>query len=200
MAPDAVTLIKNDHRILEGLFEQLKAGKGDRRALVEEIFARLTAHAHAEEREVYPSILRADPQEREEVHHAYQEHHEAEHLLKKVQNLIESPHFDQALTEFIAAVKHHVQEEETEVLPALQKAVDPATLQRLGATFERARTGELREAGFAREADAAIAGKPADDLAEATRDQLYDMAKKADIPGRSSMNKAELTKALREQP
>lgn len=196
MAPDAVTLIKNDHRILEGLFEQLEAGSGDRRALVEEVVARLTAHAYAEEREVYPATIKADPQEQDEVDHAYHEHHEAEHLLKKVHNLIESPHFDQALTEFVASVKHHVQEEETKVLPALQKAVDAATLERLGAAFEQARARELGEAGFAPEAGS---GQPADNLAEATRDQLYGMAKEADIPGRSSMNKDELTEALREQ-
>jgi len=53
MTSDAVTLIKNDHRLVEHLFAQLQAGKGDRQELADEITARLTAHARAEEQQVY---------------------------------------------------------------------------------------------------------------------------------------------------
>lgn len=146
MDSDAVTLIKEDHRLLEGLFEQLKAGTGDRRTLVTEIVARFTAHARAEEQEVYPAIAQAAPDGQDEVGHAHHEHHQADHLLRKVVNLIESPHFEQALAEFVTVVGHHVREEEAEVLPALSDAVDDATLRRLGAAFDEARTAELRTA------------------------------------------------------
>jgi hemerythrin superfamily protein len=196
MSSDAVTLIKNDHRLLEGLFERLATSMGDRRPLVDEVIARLAAHARAEEWEVYPAIADIDPQEGAEVHPAFHEHAEAEHLLTKVRNLIESPHFDQALTEFIAAVQHHVREEETEVLPALEHAVDSAMLARLGAAFEQSRIRLLRDAGLAQ--DTGVADQPADDLMGATRDALYDMAKNANIPGRSRMNKAELAQSLRD--
>jgi len=37
------------------------------------------------------------------------------------------------------------------------------------------------------------------DLAGATRDELYEMAKQSEIPGRSHMTKQELSDALREQ-
>lgn len=208
MASDAVTLIMNDHRVLDGLFEQLLSGSGERRALVAEVTARLTAHARAEESQVYPAVKAADPGEEAEVDHAYHEHDEAVHLLGKVRNLIDSPHFEQALTEFVAAVRHHVEEEETEVLPALRDAVDAATLEQLGEAFERARLDDLRVAGIearptrgdvADEPPADAPATPADDLADATREELYEMAREADIPGRSRMNKEELTEALREQ-
>ena len=39
-------------------------------------------------------------------------------------------------------------------------------------------------------------GNGARDLAEKTRAELYELAKKADLPGRSAMSKDELTKAL----
>lgn len=200
MASDVVTLIKNDHRLLERLFEQLQGGRGNRRALVEEITARLTAHAQAEEKQVYPAIKKAGPAEAEEVDHAYEEHDEAMHLLQKVRNLIDSPHFDEAVTAFVAAVKHHVEEEETEVLPALRQAVDAATLERLGAAFADDRATHLRRTGLNVPDDTDTSDADgADDLAEATRDKLYEMAKEADIPGRSSMNKNELSQALRER-
>ncbi|HEV7823656.1 MAG TPA: hemerythrin domain-containing protein [Mycobacteriales bacterium] len=198
MATDAVTLIQEDHRLLEGLFGKLQAGEGDRRALVGEVVARLTAHARAEEREVYPAITRADPEEEPEVEHAYDEHKEAEHLLVKVRNLVGSDHFEQALAEFVEAVRHHVEEEEDEVLPALRDAVDEATLEELGAAFAKTRAEELRTAGL--EEGAAGAETPAPDgLEHATRDELYEKAKEADIPGRSGMKKDELAEALREQ-
>jgi hemerythrin-like domain-containing protein len=199
MASDAVTLIKDDHRLLEDLFAHLQADKGDRQQLVEEITVRLTAHAEAEEQQVYPAVKKADPGQTDEVDHAYTEHAEAMHLLQKVRNLTGSPHFYEAVNAFVDAVRHHVDEEESDVLPALQQAVDAATLKRLGAAFAQDRATILRRAGFDPGDDlGAASGDDAAELTEATRDELYEMAKLAHIPGRSSMNKDDLVRALRE--
>jgi hemerythrin superfamily protein len=184
MATDAVTLIEQDHRDMEALFDQVLAGKGDRVELVAEITARLTAHARAEEQEVYPTLEQADPAEQDEVEHAHEEHHEAEHLLRKARNLTVSPHFEEAFTAFVAAVKHHIDEEESDVLPALREAVDETTLETLGAAFERVRAELLEPVA------------PPATAHDATREELYEMAKEADILGRSSMNKQELAEAL----
>jgi hemerythrin superfamily protein len=205
-AADAVSMIEQDHRALETLFEKIRSGAGDRAALLEEITVRLTAHARAEEHEVYPAIRQADPAEDGEVEHAYDEHHEAEHLLRSARNLTASPHFDEAFDAFVAAVGHHVEEEEREILPALRDAVDATTLRKLGVAFEQARTAIVAELGSERQTRGGSstrrpAGKrqpartspPADD---ATRDELYELAKQADIPGRSSMTKQELADAL----
>jgi hemerythrin-like domain-containing protein len=196
MASDAVTLIKNDHRLMEELFTQLKNGDEDRRSLVAEVEARLSAHARAEEAEVYPIITKAAA-EKSDVEHGTYEHLEAEHKLRKVRNLIDSPHFEQALDEFIAAVDHHIQEEESELLPALQKATDKKTLDRLGAAFERARLDELSTSGYEQAPEPAQ--PDTDNLADATRDELYEKAQAASIPGRSHMKKEDLIEALREQ-
>jgi hemerythrin superfamily protein len=191
MAADAITLIEQDHRAIEALFGQVTAGEGDRVALLQEITARLTAHARAEEAEVYPAILQARPREEEEVEHAHDEHHEAEHLLRKARNLTVSPHFDEAFETFVSAVRHHVEEEEQQILPMLGKAVDTATLERLGAAFEQARTGLLSTRPAADDG-------PDEDLEQATKTELYQMAKEAEIPGRSTMTKDELAEALHE--
>jgi hemerythrin superfamily protein len=186
MATDAVTVIMDDHRVLEQLFERLKAGNGDRRALVAEVKARLTAHSEAEESQVYPAIKDADPDEADEVDHAYDEHEEADRLLLQVQAAEPgSSEFDRALTAFVDAVKHHVEEEESEVLPALAQAVDRRTLERLGARFEEVRLAMLAKAGIG--------------TADASKSELYEQARQADVPGRSAMSKDELAEALREQ-
>lgn len=149
MATDVISLIMNDHRLMEELFERLQTGEGDREALIKEIEARLLAHARAEEQEVYPAVALAVPAEREEVDHGYDEHQETERLVHQVHDLVDSPGFDQVLRKFITAVERHVEEEETEVLPALRETVDEDTLERLGEAFERVRDEVLREEGFA---------------------------------------------------
>ncbi|GAA3285537.1 hemerythrin domain-containing protein [Dactylosporangium vinaceum] len=142
---DAAELIERDHRAMEELFDRVRSGTGDRVALLNEVAVRLTAHARAEEQEVYPAIERSQPDGDEEVGHAIDEHHEAEHLLRSARNLTGSPHFDEAFAAFVAAVDHHVQEEEREVLPALRRAVDAAERERLGAAFEQTRQALVAE-------------------------------------------------------
>lgn len=190
---DAVTLIKNDHRLLGKLFDQLTSGRGDRRALLVEVAARLAAHSHAEEMRVYPALAQARPREHDEVEHGSEEHHEAEQMLHKLLAMgPDDPGFGAALTEFVEAVGHHVQEEETELLPALEQAVDAATLERLGQEFAEIRAKELAIAGIP-------AGPSTVDTTDASRAELYEQAKQAGVPGRSHMTKEELAQALRDE-
>jgi hemerythrin superfamily protein len=214
MAADAITLIKNDHRILETLFGMLQDPQRDRPALVAEVEARLTAHSWAEEEKVYPALVIAEPGEAPEVYHGVEEHHEATELLYKLKLADPtSADFDTALQKFVDAVKHHVEEEESEILPDLAEAVDRARLEELGAAFEERRLDVLRSFGVD---DKAIGGGAAvgsggaaaqmargeragrADVADLTRDELYERAKEADIPGRSGMTKDELAKAVQD--
>jgi hemerythrin superfamily protein len=112
--------------------------------IVKECVARLSAHSWAEEERVYPAIVQADPPDRGEVYHGVEEHHEAEQLLHKLEEADpQSPDFEAVLEEFIAAVKQHVEEEETKILPALAESVDRAKLDELGAAFEERRMAVL---------------------------------------------------------
>jgi hemerythrin superfamily protein len=143
MASDAVTLIMNDHRLMELLFDRLRSGSGDRQLLLDEIAARLTAHSHAEEQQVYPSLSS------EQARHGADEHHEAERTLHDLQRMgPDDEGFADRLDEFIAAVGHHIEQEETSILPALRDAVDADRLIELGAAFERVRLEELAVAGI----------------------------------------------------
>jgi hemerythrin superfamily protein len=202
MAMDAVTLIKNDHRLFEKLFDRLKSGRGDRQALLVEVAARLAAHSHAEEMKVYPALADAKPGERREVEHGAQEHHEAEQMLHHLMAMEPNdPEFESVLTQFVDAVQHHIAEEENELLPALQRAVDAAKLEELGEAFREIRTRELMIAGIqAGESTMDSGGSGGDPSAvdEMSRAELYERAKDAGVPGRSGMTKEELARALRE--
>lgn len=205
MASDAVSLIMNDHRVMESLFELLKDPNSDRPALVAEVVARLSAHSWAEEEKVYPALIKADPSEEGQVYHGVEEHHEATEMLHKLQTTDPtSPRFDRVLREFVDAVTHHVEEEESEILPELAEAFDQARLQEMGRAFEERRLEILQAHGITDEAvgaggavaqlaRGARAGRG--DVAELTREELYEQAREAEIPGRSQMSKEELAKA-----
>jgi hemerythrin superfamily protein len=225
MAADAVTLIMNDHRVMERLFEMLKDPNSDRPALIAEVVARLSAHSWAEEEKVYPALLKADPAEESQVYHGVEEHHEATELLHRLMATDpKSSQFDSLLTEFIDAVKHHVEEEESEILPELSESIGAAKLEELGRAFEERRLEVLAAHGFGHSGSAAShASRPATpadqavgaggaaaqlalgeragrgDVAAMTRDELYEKAREADVPGRSQMNKDELAKAVEER-
>lgn len=192
---DAVSAIMADHRRMERVFEKLRRGEGDRRSLLDECAARLTAHSHAEEQRVYPTLAKADPAERGDVEHGTDEHHEAEQMLEGLLAMRpDAKEFDAALAEFIETVRHHVEEEETKILPALREAVDAETLNELGAIFEEIRLRELAGTEYADEGT----GGP-ETSGEASRADLYERARDADISGRSKMNKDELAQALQQQ-
>src|SRR5918912_161398 len=104
MPLDAVSAITRYHRAMEKLFDQCKKDKDQRSALVAEIKSRLTAHSTAEEERVYPEIVKAEPGEKEEVHHGVHEHREAEQKLAALEAADpQSDEFDSALEEFVAA-------------------------------------------------------------------------------------------------
>ncbi|MGW0519714.1 hemerythrin domain-containing protein [Crossiella sp. NPDC003009] len=191
MTRDAVSLIKADHRVMERLFEQVKQADPEQRArLVHEVEARLNAHSRAEEEHVYPALIAADPDERGEVHHGAEEHLEAEELLTKAKK--STLNFSGKFQKFVDAVQHHIEEEETDLLPALRKAVSADELRRLGEQFDKARRQHLAEAGITAEVPA-----QGDKSGEPTKEELYEQAKAADIPGRSSMTKDQLAEAVR---
>ncbi|GAA4941940.1 hemerythrin superfamily protein [Nonomuraea thailandensis] len=179
MATDVITLITQDHRVVEGIFDKLKKRQGDQKALVAELHALLIAHARAEEDRVYPGI---------DAHHSVEEHKEAEVLLDSlVRAQPGTAEFAKALDDLIESVNHHVEEEETKLLPSLKKAADAKELERLGKAFWERRAEELQ-----------ALGGPAGSADGPTKAELNERAQQADIPGRSQMGKEELAQALRD--
>lgn len=176
---DVVELITSDHREVERLFDVLK-NKPDSRALNLPVLATLlVAHSRAEEAEVYPAAAH-EAGAGGEVEHSQEEHAEAEKLLEQLQSADpNSGQFDRLLKELADAVTHHVEEEESEVLPAMRKGLSQQRLSQLATAFANAREQHL-----------------GDKAGTATRDELYQQARNADLPGRSAMDKDELKESL----
>jgi hemerythrin superfamily protein len=144
--PDAIVLLKEDHKTVEQLFKQFEQ-LGDRatvskRKLVDEIIAELTVHAAIEEKHFYPAIRDIDSVE-DIVLEGYEEHHAFEGTLEELRTLdAEAENFDAKVTVLIEMVRHHVEEEEQDMFPKVREAMGRNDLQALGDVLERAKLGE----------------------------------------------------------
>ncbi|MCQ0023684.1 hemerythrin domain-containing protein [Streptomyces somaliensis DSM 40738] len=198
MADDVIEMIKTDHRELDRLLEMMRKDKGSRPLALPLAVAMLEAHSRAEEEHVYP-VLVEEAGEKEETRHATEEHHEAERLGRRLLEMDwESAEFEQALEKWIDAVRHHVEEEEQDLLTALGEALDAGELHRLGLRFAGQRSEEL--AGKALHGDGGEAGSSGGGRngGGPTRDELYAKARELGVEGRSTMNKEELGERVRE--
>ena len=191
---DVVQLLTTDHRTVERLFERLNSGTGDRSQLTEELILELTIHAEAEERIVYPTIRSTIPDGGEKVAEAEQEHGEMKRLIAKLQELdLDDPAFESTLLELQEGVQHHVEEEESEVFPPFRDKTSADERARLGTQVLEAKQAAQGAAS------SAVSGRASADVGALTKEELYEQAKAADIPGRSKMTKDELARAVHRQ-
>jgi hemerythrin-like domain-containing protein len=140
---DVVDLIMADHREVERLFELLNQQPATRGLNFPVLCALLIAHSRAEEAEVYP-VATDEAGETDEVAHSQGEHAEAEQMLERMAAMDpDSAEFDAALEELIHAVNHHVEEEESRVLPGIKQRLSDGRRAELAEAFVAARTEHL---------------------------------------------------------
>jgi hemerythrin superfamily protein len=138
VAQDAVALIKADHREVEKLFHEFEDA-GDRayktkQQLVSQIIKELEVHATIEEEIYYPAVdAKAKKDGKELVAEAVEEHHVVKVLLGELATMsAEDDAFDAKVTVLIENVRHHVEEEEDELLPQSEEILGDEELARLG--------------------------------------------------------------------
>jgi hemerythrin superfamily protein len=138
VAQDAVALIKADHREVEKLFHEFEDA-GDRayktkQQLVSQIIKELEVHATIEEETYYPAVeAKAKKDGKELIAEAVEEHHVVKILLGELSAMTaEDEAFDAKVTVLMENVRHHVEEEEEELLPQSQEILGEEELTRLG--------------------------------------------------------------------
>jgi hemerythrin superfamily protein len=131
--PNGVDLILADHERVDTLFTQFnKTGDG---IWVGQILDALTAHDGAEHAALYPfaDAVLDDPDLLERLNAA---HTQVNALMEHVRGQ-EGTALIEAIGQLQVAVTNHVGDEETHLLPALQRKVTPAQLEMLGARIEQ---------------------------------------------------------------
>ncbi|HWJ62632.1 MAG TPA: hemerythrin domain-containing protein [Acidimicrobiales bacterium] len=174
---DVLDHLIEEHRKVERLIGQIKETEpGDERdRLYGEIEDALAVHMAVEERFLYPLI--AEHIGKEDSEDATDEHTLTRTALASVKERLEEGAFEAAVDVLEKGIDHHVSEEEEELFPELRAkaASQLATLD----------PEQLEEQV-----------KPVAEVGDLTKDELYEQAKEADVPGRSSMTKDELAEAL----
>jgi len=114
--PDAIALLKADHRTVEDLFAKFEAARGDgrKKALAEQICLELSVHAKIEEDIFYPACEGAV--EEDLLKEAYVEHDGAKVLIAEIEAGGPDDEFYEAKVKVLSEmIEHHVEEEEKRV-------------------------------------------------------------------------------------
>jgi hemerythrin-like domain-containing protein len=146
-APDALELLMSDHRTVEKLFDAFeKADEDDLDAkgtLARRACEALSVHTMLEEEILYPAAQKALGKDAIDVEEAYVEHFLVKTLISKFESMKPGERgFDATFKVMSELVRHHVEEEESELFPELKKS--GADLAGLGRKLAE-RDAQLRE-------------------------------------------------------
>lgn len=134
--PDLITVIIGDHREVEKVFTELEdrsVAPERRRELADHVIAELVRHSVAEEQYMYPAAREALPNGDEIADHELEEHAEAEQVMKDLEGVDPTdPRFEELVGKLISDIRHHVEDEESDLLPKLQEACSEEQLRGLG--------------------------------------------------------------------
>lgn len=145
MSGDLITVLGEDHRAVERVFDELQSrdgGPAQRSALAQHVITELVRHAVAEERHLYPLVRRELPDGDARADREISEHAEAERVMGDLEAVEpDDDRFETLLAELIGQVRNHIEEEEHELFPRLLQAVPDDVLRELGG-----KVGELMTA------------------------------------------------------
>jgi hemerythrin superfamily protein len=134
---NAVKMLKQQHREVEKLFEQFEASEAaePRREAFEEIADALAVHAAIEETHFYPGVKKQQTEEL--LLESVEEHLEIKRViadLLQMDPIDES--FDAKVKVLQEDVEHHVEEEERELFPKVERLIEAAELEAIGDAME----------------------------------------------------------------
>jgi hemerythrin superfamily protein len=122
--PNAIQLIKRDHKKVEGLFAKFEQAKNAsaKQRICQQVIQELEVHAKLEEEIFYPAVKKHIGEE-EMLQEAKQEHQEAKSIMAELRKMnAEDEQFEEKFSELVEGVKHHVEEEEGEMLPKVEQS------------------------------------------------------------------------------
>ena len=136
---DPMTILKADHREAKQLMTALgETDEGSERdTLASELDDALSLHMSIEEALVYPLVAKhvgAEDEEEAEIEHGL-----AREALSKVMSMRDVPGFGAAVEMLKGGITHHVEEEESELLPSLKDAISRDQWLELGDAIAKAK-------------------------------------------------------------
>lgn len=146
-AVDPVALLKEDHKTVKALFDEFEGAtdKRSKKRIAREALIELEVHAGIEEDIFYPAFHAESDEEEVDaiVAEAEEEHHVVHLLIEELKSMEDNGdgHFEAKFIVLAENVRHHIKEEEDEMLPKAKK-LGKERLAELGEEMA-ARKGEL---------------------------------------------------------
>ena len=137
MSDDVVDKIEHDHREVEALFAEFD--RTPSRGLALKICDELELHTNAEEDAVYPVLEEELSSEADKVEEAEHEHQEARDLIEQIRGVEDLAELVELMGQLEAEISHHVDEEESEMLPKARRELPSHELDELGEKFDDAK-------------------------------------------------------------
>lgn len=145
---DAISLLTQDHKVVQQMFKEFEQAKSDddaKRELVDSVCRELMMHAQLEEEIFYPAARDALDGDGELVLEAEIEHGIAEQLIADLSVLDpDDEKYAATFSVLCEYVNHHIEEEEKQLFPKIKKA--KLDLEDLGQQIEQ-RKQDLLEQG-----------------------------------------------------
>lgn len=136
--PDALQMLRDDHHLVKDLFKRFD-DSDDRREkalIVTQALDALEVHAEMEEEVFYPAVRKEAGPDDGQMDEAEEEHHVVKLLIGELRAMKPSaPRFDAKFTVLAENVKHHIDEEESEMLPKAAE-LGMQRMNELGAKME----------------------------------------------------------------
>ena len=170
------------------MFTRFKSAKesddlGEMTTLATKILDELEVHSTIEEEIFYPELHDLTDEVHESITEGYEEHKVVKNLMTEIRSM--EPNTEDwaaKVTVLIENVEHHAEEEEQELFPKVRSNTSNEQRASLGDRME-ARKAELGAPTLA-------------DKIDLTGEQLTELAKEQEIPGRSKMSTDELRMAV----
>ena len=151
--PDAIALLKADHRKVEGLFEKFESatGKSEKESLAKQICTELTVHTILEEEIFYPACM--GKTEEALLDESYVEHDGAKVLIAQIEAGGPGEAFYDAKVKVLSEeIEHHVGEEEKPAeglfAQARKAGLDMDALGQQMATRKQALLAQIKSGGL----------------------------------------------------
>jgi len=172
----ATKLLKEQHEKVKTALEHLESGRGNALKTLGEVANDLAAHMAIEQQIFYPTVRAIKP---ELIDESYEEHSVAELALKRLlRTEAGDPAFKARVTVLKELIGHHVEEEENELFPVVERALDSAQLEALGSTMSALFT-QAQAQGFAALVPEGFARTSADEFERAVSKETDGGAEKA---------------------
>ena len=133
---DAITLLKEDHRLVKKLLEQgeetTERAKKTRMELLDRLVAELKAHEKIEEQIFYPA-LKGYEKAKEIVLEGYEEHHVADLIVAELRKTgVDDERWAAKFSVLKENLEHHIEEEEEDMFKKARTLLDKEQLVALG--------------------------------------------------------------------